>query len=215
MTEPNPLTAFPPGPVAPSPDFGPSPYQSPAILPDDEQAMVWGNDPVPPMPISAAALFGVLASGVTIASAVASARIVNVYFPLLPVIMYFPDVGIASARIVNVYFPIALFLGPLVLIGVFVFAAIAFYSSNPLAIPKSTRWKVLMTLLVPPVSMLIFVPICIGSALFMVPWMVRSPSSEWILFIPVFIAYFASAAVISRRLRWRFLTHVDPHGSTT
>jgi hypothetical protein len=177
MTEPNPLTAFPPGPVAPSPDFGPSPYQSPAILPDDEQAMVWGNDPVPPMPISAAALFGVLASGVTIASAV------------------------ASARIVNVYFPIALFLWPLVLIGVFVFAAIAFYSSNPLAIPKSTRWKVLMTLLVPPVSMLIFVPICIGSALFMMPWMVRSPSSEWILFIPVFIAYFASAAVISRQLK--------------
>lgn len=191
MTEPNPLTAFPPGPVAPSPDFGPSPYQSPAILPDDEQAMVWGNGPVPPMPISAAALFGVLASGVTIASAV------------------------ASARIVNVYFPIALFLGPLVLIGVFVFAAIAFYSSNPLAIPKSTRWKVLMTLLVPPVAMLIFVPICIGSALLMMPWMVRSPSSEWILFIPVFIAYFASGAVISRRLRWRFLTHVDPQGSTT
>jgi len=191
MTEPNPLTAFPPGPVEPSPDFGPSPYQSPAILPDDEQAMVWGNDPVPPMPIAVSALFGILASGVTIASAA------------------------ASARIVNVYFPIALFLGPLVLIGVFVLAAIAFYSSNPLAMPKSTRWKVLMTLLVPPVSMLIFVPTCIAAALLMMPWMVRSPSSEWILFIPVFIAYFASAVVISRRLRWRFLKRVDPNELTT
>ena len=205
MTEPDPLktpgessrprfsneSTVPPGPVKPSPDFGPSPYQSPAILPDDEQAMVWGNDPVPPMPIAASALFGVLASGVTVATAAASSRMIDVYFPL------------------------ALFLGPLVLIGFFVLAAIAFYSSNPLVISKSTGWKFLMVFLVPPVSMLIFVPACVGSTMFMMPFMVRSPLSQWILFIPVFIAYFVCAVVISRRLRWRFIKRVDSNESTT
>lgn len=204
MTEPDPLkspgesprlrlsneSTVPPGQGESSSDFGPSPYQSPAILPDEEQALVWGDDPVRPMPIAAAFLFGVVASGVTVASAA------------------------ASSRIVNVYFPFALFFGPLVLIGGFVMVAIAFYSSNPLVISKSTGWKILMVLLVPPVSMLVFVPTCVGSTIFMMPFMIRSVSSEWIMLIPVFLGYFVCAVVISRRLRWRFIKRRDPNDST-
>ena len=199
MTEPDPLQApgesprpkfykepsIPPGPVSPSPDFGPSPYQSPAILPDEEPGLVWGDDPVPPMPIAASVLFGIVASGLTVAAAS------------------------ASARLISVYFPFALFFGPLLLIGLFVLAAIAFYSSNPLVISKSTTWKVLMFLLVPPVSMLVFIPTCVGSTIFMMPLVARAGSSEWLMFLPIFIAYFACAVVVSRRLRWRFIKRLD------
>lgn len=179
----------PRGPFDPTPDFGLSPYQSPAILPDEEQAMVWQGDPVPAMPIAGSVLFALIASFVTIASAT------------------------ASSRVMNVYFPFALFFGPLVLIGFFVLTAIAFYSSNPLVISRSTGWKLLMTLLVPPVSMLVFVPTCVGSTMFMMPFAFRWVSSEWVMLIPVFIAYFVCAVVISRRLRWRFVKRVDPNES--
>lgn len=200
MTEPDPLRApddvsrarlskapiLPPGPIDPPPDFGPSPYQSPAILPDEEPVLMPGSDPVPPLPIAASVLFAVVASGLTVGT----------------------TFRIASLTIG--YFPFAFFFGPPVLVGFFVFFAIAFYSSNPLVIAKSTGWKILMVLLVPPVSMLIFVPTCVGSAIFMMPVFYQAVSSEWLMFVPIFIAYFISAVVISRRLRWRFIKRLDP-----
>ncbi len=202
MTEPDPLRApgeslrarfskqptAPPGPVEPSPDFGPSPYQSPAILPDEEPVLMPGSDPVPPLPIAASVLFAVVSSGLTVAAT-------------------FGD--LASG-----YFPFAIFFGPLLLIGLFVLSAIAFYSSNPLVISKSTGWKILMVLLVPPVSMLIFVPTCVGSTIFMTPLAFRTSLSGWLMLLPFFIAYFACAVVISRRLRWRFIKRLDPNESS-
>jgi hypothetical protein len=205
MSEPDPLRTpgespwsklsneprVPPGPVGPPADFVPSPYQSPAILPNEEPVAMWRNDSVPPMPIAASVLFGIVASGLTVATA------------------------FASTGMINNYFPFAIFLGPPLLIGLFVLTAITFYSSHPLVISKSTGWKILMVLLVPPVSMLVFVPTCIGSTIFMMPVVSRTGSSEWLMLLPVFIAYFACAVVISRRLRWRFIRRLDPHESIT
>lgn len=207
MTEPDPLRSpddvsrarlskapiLPPGPVDPSPDFGPSPYQSPAILPDEEPVATWGSDPVSPLPIAASVLFAVVASGLTVAATSASALTINAYFPLAPFVMFF---------------------GPPVLIGFFVLFAIAFYSSNPLLISKSIGWKILMVLLVPPVSMLVFVPTCVGSTIFMMPLFYRTRSSEWLMLLPMFIAYFICAVVISRRLRWRFIKRLDLNESS-
>lgn len=205
MTEPDPLRApgesprppvpvsqplVPPGPVQPSPDFGPSPYQSPAILPDEEPALAWDGDPVQPLPIAAAVLFAAIASGITVAGA-----------SLAGMMMHSKS-------------PWAFVFGPLVLVGLFVLAAIVFYSNNPLLISKSTGWKILMVLLVPPVSMLVFVPTCVGSTMFMMPFVFRRASSEWLMLVPVFIAYFVCAVIISRRLRWLFKKHPDPNGSS-
>jgi hypothetical protein len=193
MNEPNPLrspdepirpevTSEPvlrPGPVAPSPDFGPSPYQSPAILPDEEPVVMWGDDPPPPIPVAAAVLFGIFASALSVGGVMLA--------------------GNASSSFLTNLFPLAIFFGPLALIGGFVAFSIAYYSANPLLVSKSTGWKILMVLLVPPVSMLVFVPTCVGTTIFMLPM-----ANEITMVFPTFLAYFVCAWVIARRMRWRY-----------
>lgn len=192
-----------PGPVEPSPDFGPSPYQSPAILPDEEPELVWASDPIPAMPIVWPVAFALLASVFSWGSLYVLG---NLY---------------ALSRQMEIFMPLAVIFGPCGIVGLFVYACIAYYSANPLVVSKSWVWKVLMVVLVPPVSMLVFVPTCVGSTVFLIPWTYLLGSRAWGIFVPVFLAYLVCAIIISRRMRWRFIKrdvesgYADSRSSTT
>jgi hypothetical protein len=156
-----------------------SPYQPPAMIEDDEERKLdWDAEPVKAMPFAIPLLFAGLASGLT--------------------------VGTMALGIVDSYDYSAFLLvlaSPIALLAGFVLVCIWWYGANPLVIPRSVAWKVAMTTLIPPVSLLIFIPTCVGSTIFIMPSMAGSVLT---MALPIGIAYFATALVISLRLRRRF-----------
>ena len=178
MSNPEPDRSLPPDDDNPF-ALGSSPYQPPAILEDedDEQRKLdWGAEPVKAMPFAIPLLFAGLASGLTIGSLGLGADSYD------------------SAILLVLVSPLAFFAG-------FVLVCIWWYGANPLVTPRSVAWKVAMTTLIPPVSLLIFVPTCVGSSIFIMP---SISGSVLTMALPIGIAYFATALVISLRLRRRF-----------
>jgi len=179
MSNPEPERSLPPGDDSPY-ALGSSPYQTPAILEDDEDRKLdWGSEPIPAMPFVIPLMFAALASALMVGSL---------------------ELGIADYYDLGF---LVVVLSPMVFLGGFVLVCLQWYGATPLVIPRSTAWKFAMTTLVPPVSLLIFVPTCVGSTIFMVPSWKGSSSFLWMI-LPIGIAYFATAIVISRRLRHRF-----------
>jgi len=176
MSNPEPDPRLPPGDDNPF-TLGSSPYQPPAILEDDEERKLdWGGEPIPAMPFVIPLLFAGLASALTVGTL---------------------GLGIADSWDRGLLFVL---VSPMAFLGGFVLFCVQWYGAIPLVIPRSTAWKVAMATLVPPVSLLIFVPTCVGSTIFMMPM----GGSYVSMIFPIGIAYFATAIVISRRLRWRF-----------
>lgn len=171
-----------PDPRSPTDDdnpfaLGASPYQTPAILEDDEDRKLdWGSEPIKAMPFAIPLLFAGLASGLTIGS-----------------------LGLGADTYQSAF--LLVLVSPLVFLAGFVLVCIWWYGADPLVIPRSVAWKVAMTTLIPPVSLLIFIPTCVGSTIFIMPGMAGSFLT---MALPIGIAYFATALVISLRLRRRF-----------
>jgi hypothetical protein len=157
-----------------------SPYQTPAILADDDEVVKpWAADAPRATPIGFSVAFAVVASLLSIGG------------------MY---TGMIDS---SPYALLLMLLGPAFLLAGFVLVCIAWHSANPLSIAKSTAWKLMMTVLLPPTSLLLFVPTCVGSSIFIIPLM-QPPIGSVVMIIPTAIAYFICALIISRLLAWRF-----------
>jgi len=157
-----------------------SPYRTPAILPDDDEVVErWAADTPRATPIGFSVAFAAIASLLSIGG------------------MY---TGIVDT---SQYALLYMLLGPVFLIAGFVLVCIAWHSANPLSIAKSTAWKLMMTALLPPTSLLLFVPTCVGSSIFIIPLM-QTPIGSVAMIVPTAMAYFVCALIISRLLAWRF-----------
>ncbi len=94
---------------------------------------------------------------------------------------------------------------PLIEIAFFVVICFAWFG-GPAALPGRSRgWKVLMVLLVPPASLLLFIPTCVGTGIVALPLLGSTNifPNELALVIPVFAAYWVTCVVVAFRLRSR------------
>ncbi len=98
------------------------------------------------------------------------------------------------------------FLFPFVAVAVFVGVCMSYFQAGGAA-ARSLAWKTLMVLLIPAASVLLFVPTCFGTGLFMFATLsgtsLNNAVGPVLMFIPLFAGYFVTFAVIALRLRYR------------
>ena len=159
----------------------PSPYRPPAWV--DEREPLAEQEPEqraaaqPPLPLWASAGFAVVSLAVHL-----GAR------------------GSEQATRELLGFPLQLFL-PLVLLPLFTLFCVCWYSAHPLAGIRLLRGKLLIFLVLPPLSLLIFVPAFLAISLLVVVAVGYWP----LLTISALAgAYFLTAVGISRWLWWWF-----------
>jgi len=95
----------------------------------------------------------------------------------------------------------ALFASPVVLMAGFVLLCFAYFEHGGGAI-RSVAWKATVAILVPISSMILFVPTCIGSGIFVFST-IGNALGEMTVAIPFFIGYWVTCLVIAMRIRSR------------
>lgn len=167
-------------PVGPD---GPSPYQTPAAVPADEVRLLPGGfvAPLPVLPLWGVLLFTAVATGITGA-----------------VLVMDPGFGLGPWDLA-IWWMFVLCLVPPICFAVFVRICLHWYSSRPrvIAPQAGTQWG--LTLLLPPLSFLIFAPagLSAGLALAIVThWQVEA--AQW---LAIAVGYFCAASVISLTVR--------------
>jgi hypothetical protein len=100
---------------------------------------------------------------------------------------------------------VLLFSSPLLAVAGFVWLCFAWFDGSGGA-ARSTLWKIGVTIAVPFASMLLFVPTCLGTGIFVMP-MMSSSLSRMAIIIPIFTAYWATCFIVAIRMRSRVGRH--------
>ena len=160
-----------------------SPYAPPPMIADSPS--LGPTQPVPPLPVAFIFIYSLIATAVTMGLATLETGPYS-YFPLFALIGL-PTIAIAG------------------------FIALYFSATGPQAplASISITWKVLMLILVPPASMICFVPTCIGSTVFLLP-IFRPPRNDWGLVLPILLAYTTTCFMVAHRLRSRIVRIAVP-----
>jgi hypothetical protein len=103
----------------------------------------------------------------------------------------------------NEYGFLILFSPTLVLAGFVALFFLVADTNGPVA-AISLAWKTAIVILVPPASMICFVPTCVGSTILLMPLIERTMDSFGIA-IPIFIAYTVTCLIVAVRLRNRIV----------
>ena len=167
----------------PASPYGPSPYQTPTAMPADEVRLLPGGfvAPLPPLPLWGVLVFTAVASGITVA-----------------ILAMDPGMGLGPWDLA-IWWIFVLWLVPLVCFAVFVRICLRWYSSRPLVIAPQPAAQWGLTLLLPPLSFLVFAPAGLASGLalaILTQW--EMEATHW---IAIAAGYFCAAAVISLAVR--------------
>jgi hypothetical protein len=171
-----------------------SPYQPPAMLPDEERRLaVAGDRPLGgPMPLLVPALFALVADLIS-----AALMVGMVVFENSPIMLL-------------------LLCSPLLLLALFVLRCLYWPPWRPWLIRRSVLWEVAIFVLVPLVSLVVFVPTLIATMLLVLAFF--DLKGQLSMYFPVFLlllavglAYFLTAVAISRWLWW-WLVQRSPLG---
>jgi hypothetical protein len=167
----------------PASPYGPSPYQTPAAVPADEVRLLPGGfvAPLSPLPLWGVLVFTAVATGITAAMLSSD-----------------PGLGLGLWDL-PIWWIFSLWLMPLVCFAVFVRICLRWYSSRPhvIAPQPGTQWG--LTLLLPPLSFLVFAPAGVTSGLalaILTPWQTEAMEG-----VAIAAGYFCAASVISLAVR--------------
>ncbi len=170
----------------------PSPYAPPPIIEGDEPlALELANVPRVPW-------------AVTLGYALV-ATLLTIVIPFRGMLVGLNDSGPFD----DGSFYLAVLAAPPIAIAGFVLLCLFVMGSGGLLPSRSLAWRTVMVLLVPLAAMLVFIPTCIGSTMFTMPFLAGSIGPV-AMALPIFIAFWITLAFVELRLRRR-LSIRDPN----